>query len=162
MLFTTPGSSRLGYSECRSWYNPAKIYIPTGSEYQIMVWMVGEWRVLFCLVLITIAFSVTAGCVIPGVKIVLSEEVCEKMSGLDRDHCYQNVARAEGDSKICENIHNPGPWSKCLIYTGDCSQLSSQATGDGAYTRYDCYQYLAIEYGSVKICEEELRDFINQ
>jgi len=124
-----------------------------------MVWMVGEWRVLLCLVLITIAFSVTAGCEVLDAEIMLSEEVCEKMSGLDRDHCYQTVARAQGDPDICENINNPGPKSKCYIYLGQCSELRSLATGDGAYTRYDCYQYRAIEYGSVKLCEEDIEDY---
>lgn len=124
-----------------------------------MVWMVREWRVLLYPVLIIMAFSVIAGCLVPDVGIVLSEDVCEKMSGLDRDHCYLNVARAKDNPEICEKINNPGPRSKCSVYLGTCSDLSWQATGDGAYTSYDCAQYRAINYGSVKLCEDDIRDF---
>ncbi|MDD1695605.1 MAG: hypothetical protein LUQ54_01775 [Methanoregula sp.] len=124
-----------------------------------MVWIVGEWRVLLCLVLITMAFSVIAGCQASDIGFVLTPEVCEKMSGLDRDHCYQNVARAKGDPELCREINNPGPRSKCFVYLGKCEELGRQATGDGAYTFYDCAQYRAIEYGSVQMCENDLSHF---
>lgn len=123
--------------------------------------MAGKRVGLVCLLLISMAASVISGCLVPDVGIVLTEDICEKMSGKERDHCFLNVARGKDDPAICQKIEDPGPRSKCSVYLGTCGDLSWQATGDGAYTKYDCYQYQAISYGSIRLCEDLLHDIVS-
>lgn len=103
------------------------------------------------------ALVITAGC--SFTEDLLSEGLCDKMSGLDRDHCFQQLARDVRDSEYCAKIENAGPRSKCYIYLNECDKLGLLATGDGAYTRYDCLQYMAVEYRSVDYCREKLKDY---
>lgn len=123
-----------------------------------MARVAGGLGALVCLVLLSIAMMAAAGCTGKEAGDTLAEGVCEKLSGLDRDHCYQNLARSTNNRDLCFEIQNPGPKSKCLIYLMDCFELSEKATGDGAYTRYDCYQYRAVQLQSVEICESYIEE----
>lgn len=123
-----------------------------------MALMTRERGAVVCLVMICIILTMTAGCsVIDGfTQGDTPEESCLKMFGIDRDHCYKNLAVKSRNSTFCEKIENPVPNSKCYLELGLCNKLFSQATGDGAYTRFDCYQYMAINYRSIKMCDEFL------
>lgn len=109
--------------------------------------------------LVCILVVATAGCSVMDTGTALSEGICEKLSGLDRDHCYQAVARAQNNPELCAKIEGAGPKSKCYLYLGLCDMLGARATGDGAYTMFDCWQYRAISLGSVKVCEEYLEEY---
>ena len=50
----------------------------------------------------------------------------------------------------------PGAEEQMLSRTWRVQQAQLPATGDGAYTKYDCYQYKAIQDRSVRLCEEYL------
>ena len=116
------------------------------------------------LAVLCLVFAWLSGCAGYDFADQLTEGVCDQMPGLDRDHCYQYLARVEHEPKYCEEIHNPGPWSKCYVYLGYCSELAKQATGDGAYTYYDCIQYMAVRAHSVSLCntiDEGLRSGSN-
>ena len=114
----------------------------------------GRDDITVVLILVCIAWVVVFGCIIADVPDELTKGVCDKMSGLERDHCYQYLARTEHDPEYCEQIVNPGPRSKCYIYLGYCGELSKQATGDGAYTYYDCIQWMGVEAHSISMCNE--------
>jgi hypothetical protein len=126
-----------------------------------MAWMTRELRVMVCLGMVCIMLVMTAGCsdaiidaFFPSKE--MSEEDCERETGIDRDHCYKNLAKRIGNATLCKKIVDPGPNSKCYLELGRCDKLFSQATGDGAYTKFDCYQYKAIQDQSVRLCEEYL------
>lgn len=115
---------------------------------------------LVCLVLLMIAVMTFAGCTGKEAGEALAEGACEKLSGLDRDHCYQQIAKFNGDGKLCEKIEHPGPKSKCFIYAAEttnfgyyCNKLGKLASGDGAYTFYDCVQYLAVQWQDPQLCK---------
>lgn len=122
-----------------------------------MAWITGTANGTVIPALLCLALVITAGCSFS--EDLLSEGLCDRMSGLDRDHCFQQLAKDQGSSEYCAKIENAGPKSKCYIYLDDCSRLNLLATGDGAYTRYDCYQYLAVQYHSVDYCRERLKDY---
>jgi hypothetical protein len=125
-----------------------------------MARMAGDWNSLICLALLSIMVMLTSGCIhnmwLSDQYDTITENVCEKMSGMERDHCYQYAARVLSDKAQCDKINHPGPKSKCRIYLRDCSNKDMQwnSTGDGAYTKNDCLQYNAIQYQSIKFCEE--------
>lgn len=127
-------------------------------ELWTMARMLEKTEALLVLALLCGAMMTTSGCTGKAAGFVLAESACERLSGFDRDHCYQYLARVEKDTELCEKIENRGPWSKCHIYLGDCLDLPMRATGDGAYTRYDCGQYLAVERQSVDLCEYTFKE----
>ena len=129
-----------------------------------MAWMAGERGAVVCLGLICIILAMTAGCSVINsfAQEDTPEENCLKKSGIDRDHCYKNLAVISRNSTFCEKIEDPGPKSKCYLELGLCNKLFSQATGDGAYTRFDCYQFTAIKYNSIKMCNEFLYGYKSQ
>lgn len=134
-------------------------FIASCPEYRSMEQNAGEPGAGFLLCLICVLVVVTAGCSVMDTGTGLSEGICEKLSGLDRDHCYQTVARAQNNPALCAKIEGAGPKSKCYLYLGLCDQLGARATGDGAYTMFDCWQYRAISLGSVRVCEEYLAEY---
>jgi len=86
--------------------------------------------------------------------------VCEQISGEDRDHCYQYIARFSGNALLCGKIDEAGPRSKCRIFVAEwwkkgswCNPLSRQLTGNGSYTYYDCIQYLAVKFKDPGLCD---------
>lgn len=126
-----------------------------------MACIAGEKGAVVCLGIVCIAASLIAGCTVTDTGFALTEEVCEKLSGLDRDHCYQQVAVSQGWPVLCEKIEHPGPRSKCLLYLGQCRELNKLATGDGAYTSYDCWQYNAEKGTSIRLCEEAIGTYVS-
>lgn len=138
-----------------------------------MARMAGGLGALVCLALLSIAMMAAAGCTGKEAGDTLSEGVCEKLSGLDRDHCYQQIAKFNGDGKLCEKIEHPGPKSKCIIFVEElmtgrerpwlvspgqrCFLLDSKSSMDGSYTRGDCYQYLAVAWQDPKFCDNLLK-----
>ena len=95
--------------------------------------------------------------------------LCEQISGKDRDYCYQNIARFSGNALLCGKIEEPGPKSKCRIFIAEwwkrgswCDPLSRQSTGNGAYTYYDCVQYLAVKLNDPKLCENIGQDISSE
>lgn len=116
------------------------------------------------LAVLLLSSALLSGCTQYDFADELTEGVCDHMSGLDRDHCYQYLARVMHEPKYCEEIMHPGPWSKCYVYIGYCGELKKQATGDGAYTYYDCIQYMAVKSHSLLLCntiEEGIRSGSN-
>ncbi len=91
----------------------------------------------------------------------ITEKNCERVSGIGRDHGYKNLAVNRGNSTLCEKVEDPGPKSKCYLELGEGSRHRFQATADGAYTKYDCYQYNAIQDRSVRLCEEYLDVYVS-
>jgi hypothetical protein len=86
--------------------------------------------------------------------------VCEQISGEDRDHCYQYIARFSGNALLCGKIDEAGPRSKCRIFVAEwwkkgswCNPLSRQLIGNGSYTYYDCIQYLAVKFKDPGLCD---------
>jgi hypothetical protein len=65
--------------------------------------------------------------------LIMTKKDCERMSGIGRDHGYKDLAVNRVNSTLYEKVEDPGPKSKCYIELGECSRLSFQATGDGAY-----------------------------
>jgi hypothetical protein len=127
-----------------------------------MALMAGEWGAVVCLGIVCIMMVMTAGCSYAMYTSGdMTEEDCLRVSGIDRDHCYKNLAVSRGNSTLCGKIEDPGPKSKCYLELGECGRLSFQATGDGAYTKYDCYQYKAIQDRSVRLCEEYLDVYVS-
>jgi hypothetical protein len=108
-----------------------------------------------CLGIVCIMLVFTAGCNYARYPSGdMTEKDCERVSGIDREHCYKNLIVNRGNSTLCEKVEDPGPKSKSYLELGECSRLSFQATWDGAYTKYDCYQYKAIQERSVRLCDE--------
>jgi hypothetical protein len=62
-----------------------------------------------------------------------------------------NLAVNRGYSILCEKVEDPGPKSKCYPDLGECSRLRFQATWNGAYAKYDSYQYKALQERSVRL-----------
>ena len=90
--------------------------------------------------------------------------LCEHISGEDRGHCYQYIARFSGNALLCGKIEEAGSRSKCRIFVAAwwkkgswCNPLSRQPTGNDSYTYYDCIQYLAVKFKDPGLC-----DFIGQ
>jgi hypothetical protein len=130
-----------------------------------MALMAGERGAVVCLGMVCIMLVMTAGCgaiTSRWAQEDLTEKDCLEKSGIDRDHCYKNLAVTSNNSTLCEKIEDPGPNSKCYLELGLCNKLFSQATGDGAYTKYDCYQYKAISKESITLCEDLLKGYESQ
>ena len=82
----------------------------------------------------------------------VGEKACEALSGDDRDHCYQNIAKTTGDSSLCDKIEGAGPASKCFAYVANvngefssCASMTEKPWYGNyeAYRREDCILYVA-------------------
>ena len=80
--------------------------------------------------------------------------ICDNIG--DSDHCYKFFAERKGDAKGCENIEKVGPKSKCLMMiaanTNNVKLCEDLPIGFGAYSKFECYQTVAIKTGDPGMC----------
>jgi hypothetical protein len=111
----------------------------------------------------------TAGCM----EMIMSEfqeplgSVCTspaaralESSGLDQDHCYQQVAVNAGDLTLCNEIKRGAPMTKCYLLIavkyGDssiCNQIPSTSDPQ-AYLPIDCLWEVALKTNDPAVCAE--------
>ncbi len=122
---------------------------------------------VFALLLLVCA----AGCL--EMEVIMSElssplgSACESpaagaldSAGLDKDHCYQQVAVNAGDLSLCDKIEREPPMTKCYmliaIKNGDsriCSKIPA-ASDPQSYLPLDCLWEVAQKTNDPSVCEE--------
>lgn len=144
----------------------------------------GRSALVWLSVLVAVMLA-TSGCSHVGRKIAslgmsqeisgqVADAVCERLSGMDHDHCFQQIAKVSSNPLLCEKIDHPGPKSKCTIFVEElmeererpwivqpgqrCYLLQTKSSGDGAYTMGDCFQYLAVAWQDPLLCDNLLKN----
>lgn len=108
---------------------------------------------LFGLVIILI---IASGCTEMG------EDACGALSGRDRDHCYQNMAKITGNLELCKKVEGGGPASKCYAYVAGLNgEISTCVAMENmpwhhdteAYRWQDCVMYAARTSNCPDFCD---------
>lgn len=82
-----------------------------------------------------------------------------KSSGLDQDHCYQQVAVNTGNLPLCEKVDRDPPMTKCYMLIAArrndpavCDQVPPTSDPQ-AYLKIDCLWEVAMENNNNAACE---------
>ena len=112
------------------------------------------------------AFGLLAAMIIAAGCTRMGEESCEALSGRDKDHCYQNIAKITGNLELCNKIEGPGPASKCYAYVAGlngeistCMNMPSMpwSRDTESYRWADCILYVARTTNCPEFCETLLQ-----
>ena len=121
--------------------------------------------------------SILLGIALAGLIVILvysagcseaGEKACEALSGSDKDHCYQNLARASGDDSLCDKIAGAGPASKCFAYIASdqenliiCETIEEMPWHHDreAYRYQDCILYVARNNNCPECCSAISQDY---
>ncbi|HSQ92995.1 MAG TPA: hypothetical protein VLL74_01715, partial [Methanoregula sp.] len=119
-----------------------------------------------CVVLLAV---LATGCTGKDAGETLAGGVCDQLSGKDRDHCYQQIAKFNGDINLCREVEGAGPKTKCVIFVAEttkdaklCQGLPIVHTGSGAYLYYDCVQYSAVALNDPELCDMLGHDYTDR